>query len=230
VLRSSPIIAMAAAGGAPADAFRRAERHSRLVRRLRIATPMLAAALVVAAGAAAVLEPLSDEVHVDVAGIDVGGSTVAMDAPRLRGFNGQDRAYDVTARTARQTIANPNRIELDGLGARIEMTDQGWATLTSSAGVYDATAQVLDLTQSVRAISDKGDDATFASARAELKTGRIVSDQPVAIKMGGSLLTADRMEILHSGDSMRFSGRVKLTLRRESAAAAASPANPPQTP
>lgn len=221
---------MAAAGGVSVDAFRRAERHSRLVRRLRIATPLLAAALIVAAGVAAVLEPLSDEVHVDVAGIDVGGSTVAMDAPRLRGFNGQDRAYDVTARTARQTLANPNRIELDGLGARIEMTEGGWATLSSNLGIYDATAQVLDLTEKVRAISDKGDDATFTSARAELKTGRIVSDQPVSITLGGSLLTADRMEILNSGDRMLFSGRVKLILRRAADAPAGPSPAAPQSP
>jgi lipopolysaccharide export system protein LptC len=221
---------MAAAGGVSVDAFRRAERHSRLVRRLRIATPLLAAALIVAAGVAAVLEPLSDEVHVDVAGIDVGGSTVAMDAPRLRGFNGQDRAYDVTARTARQTLANPNRIELDGLGARIEMTEGGWATLSSALGIYDATAQVLDLTEKVRAISDKGDDATFTSARAELKTGRIVSDRPVSITLGGSLLTADRMEILNSGDRMLFSGRVKLILRRAADAPDVPSPAAPQSP
>lgn len=212
-MRTSPTIAIAA--GRSHDAFRDAERHSRIVRVLRVATPAVAAAAVIATVAAAVLQPLSSEIHVDVTGIGVGGPTVAMNAPKMRGFNSQDRAYEVSAVTARQTIAEPNRIGLDDLTAQIELAENGWARLTSPAGLYDANAQVLNLDRNVRVISNDGDDARLQDARAELKTGRIVTDKPVAIRLGGSYLTADRMEVLNSGDRMLFSGRVRMTLKRD---------------
>ncbi|MFD1331040.1 LPS export ABC transporter periplasmic protein LptC [Methylopila musalis] len=214
-MASSPTIAHD--GRRDAGAFLDAERHSRRVRLLRLAAPAAAALAVVATAVAALLQPLSGEVHVDTAGIGVGGPTVAMDAPRMRGFNGQNRAYEVSARTARQTIADPNRVGLDELQAEIELTDGGWARLSSKEGLYEADAQVLNLDQDVHVISDKGDDARLQSARAELKTGRIVSEKPVEILLGGSTLSADRMEVLDSGDRMLFSGRVKMTLKRGAA-------------
>lgn len=214
MLQAHPPLAIAAAGGRDAAAFRAAARHTRLVRALRIATPFAAVAAVAFAVLSALLQPLSSEIHVDTTGIGVGGPTVAMDAPRMRGFNSQDRAYEVSARTAHQTLADPNRIGLDALEARIELADGGWARLTSTSGLYAADAQVLTLDESVRVISDKGDDATLERARAELKTGRIVSDHPVTIRLGGSRLTAGRMEVLNSGDRMLFSGRVRMTLQR----------------
>ena len=155
----------------------------------------------------------------DVTGLDVGGATVAMDAPTMKGFNSQDRAYEVRARTAHQTVASPNLIDLDDLAARVELADKGWARLSSRTGRYDASAQVLDLAEDVRVVSDKGDDAALGRARAEMKTGRIVSDTPVAIRMGNSRLTADRMEMLDSGDRVLFQGRVRMTLKRTPAAA-----------
>lgn len=211
------------------DAFRDAERHSRLVRVLRIATPAVAVAAVVATVASAVLQPMSSEIHVDTSGIGVGGPSVAMDAPKMRGFNSQDRAYEVSAATAHQTIAAPNRIGLDDLTARIELPDASWARMSAPTGLYDADAQVLNLDHDVRIVSDKGDDARLQDARAELKTGRIVTDRPVAIQLEGSYLTADRMEVLNSGDRMLFSGRVRLTLKRiKPAGQAVAPEAPSQ--
>ncbi|GLK81849.1 LPS export ABC transporter periplasmic protein LptC [Methylopila turkensis] len=232
-MTTSPTIAVAGAGRRGPEAFRAAERHSRLVRRLRVATPFVAAAAVAAAALSAALQPLSGDIHVDTTGIGVGGPTVAMDAPKMRGFNSQDRAYEVSARTARQTIADPNRIDLDELQARIELAQNGWAKLSSRNGLYQADTQVLNLHENVRVISDKGDDAMLQDARAEMKTGRIVTDKPVAIKLGGSDLTADRMEVLDSGDRVLFSGRVKMTLRRgadtaEAVRGALEPNGPPK--
>lgn len=229
-MRTSPTIAIAAPAGRSHAAFRDAERHSRIVRVLRVATPAAAAAAVIVTVATAVLQPLSSQIHVDTTGIGVGGPTVAMDAPKMRGFNSQDRAYEVSAVTARQTISEPNRIGLDDLTAQIELAENGWAKLTSPTGLYDADAQVLNLDRDVRVISNNGDDARLQDARAELKTGRIVTDKPVAIQLGGSYLTADRMEVLNSGDRMLFSGRVKMTLKRDRPAGQAATPDQPSQP
>jgi len=46
----------------------------------------------------------------------------------------------------------------------------------------------------------------------DMKTGNVVSDQPVKVKLLNGSLNGKRMEITEKGDVIRFDGGVDLTL------------------
>jgi lipopolysaccharide export system protein LptC len=214
-----------------ARAFDAARRHSRLVRLLRVAMPV--AALVITAGfvVTVVLDaraPLT--VTADAGSLGVSGAAVTMERPRLTGYSNDNRAYEVTAGRAEQSLSEPQRVDLVDLNARLQTGDAGWANIAAANGRLNSEGQVLALESAVEITTNKGDRAQLGSADVELKTGRIVSPKPVEIAVGNAGLSADSMEVLDNGDRMLFQGRVVMTLRPTSQPVTGSDAGAAEPP
>ena len=60
--------------------------------------------------------------------------------------------------------------------------------------------------------SQQGYKALLREATVEMKKGNVVSDQPVEITLPNGKLTANRLEIVDSGDLIRFDRGVVLDL------------------
>ena len=102
--------------------FRRAARHSRLIRFLRIGIPVgIFAALSLIVGAA-YFNPFKAPANVslDQGKLVVSGTKIAMELPRLTGFTSDSLPYELTARVASQDLANPGV-----LGSQGSASDQG---------------------------------------------------------------------------------------------------------
>lgn len=200
---------------------RSAGRHSRVVRLLRVAIP-----LVVVFGLGGYLlfsyiNPLRVlEKLPEVSGkLGVEGSKITMEAPRIAGITRDKRAYELTAETAVQDIAKPDVVELLNLRAKMEMQEADVVVITAKSGIYNTKGDNVILREHIVVTSGQGYNAKLREAVVDMKKGNVVSSQPVEIKMPTGLLTANSMEIIDSGDVVRFTGGVVLNLQPEKAEA-----------
>lgn len=195
-------------------AFRRAKRHSRFVRVLRVAIPL--AVVLGSCGtwvAYKLLDPLSAlaQLPVSTEGIAVSGTKIMMRQPLVNGFTKDKQPYSVSARTASQDITNPDTIELEDIQATLATGDKGKVKLTAVSGIYNGKTEKLTLQREV-VVSSPEFEATLREAVMHVRKGDVVSEQPVEIKMLQGTLKANRLEINNSGEVVRFEGGVTLVI------------------
>jgi lipopolysaccharide export system protein LptC len=195
-------------------AFRAARRHSRLVRMLRISIP----AVVVLGTTVIVLityfNPLRmlGQLPIDVGSLVVSGSKITMEHPRLSGFTNDARAYELSADAAKQDLTKPDLIELRNLRATVEMQDKATIEMLATTGTYDSKGEMLKLDQNIMLSSSTGYSGHLSEAMIDMRKGYVVSKHPVELQLLQGTLNANRLEIIDSGDLVRFDGGVNMTL------------------
>ena len=208
-----------AAPGARRRAVAAARAHSRLVRVLRLTMPALAVLVVGGFFGIIVTDPRNALSSHEAAGaLGVQSGTITMEAPHLTGFNANGQTYEVVADRAEQSVTDPSKVKLNQLTAKVEMRSEGWSHFTAGSGRFDTTGQLLDLAHHVNVITSKGDEAALQTAHIDLKAGSVSTEQPVQIKLGNALLSADSMTLSDSGNHVIFSGNVRMTLQPQPAA------------
>jgi len=200
-------------------AFRAAVRHSRHVRALRLAIPITAAVVLVAAAAFSFLfKPLRmlTSMPVDIGSMVVSGTKIMMHQPRLSGVTRDNRKYDMVAQAAAQDVTKPDMIELQGVHATMEMRDKVSFETTANGGLYNTKTEHLTLNQNVVVTSSSGYQAFLNEAVVDVRASKIVSEKPVEVKTATWTITANRMEVTESGDLVRFDHGVFVTLLLDS--------------
>jgi lipopolysaccharide export system protein LptC len=195
-------------------AFRAARRHSRLVRMLRISIP----AVVVLGTTVIVLiiyfNPLRmlGQLPIDIGSLVVSGRNITMEHPRLSGFTHDARAYELSADAAKQDLTKPDLIELHNLRATVEMQDKATIEMLATTGTYDSKSEMLKLDQNIMLSSSTGYSGHLSEAMIDIRKGYVVSKHPVELQLLQGTLNANRLEIVDSGDLVRFDGGVNMTL------------------
>ena len=194
--------------------FRRALRHSRRVRFVRLAIPLGLLAALAATVVAARLHPLQilTGVPIDFSNLVVSGTKITMQAPRIAGFTNDSRPYEVTARAAAQDITHPDVIELQGLRGKGETPDKTVVELTADTGIYDSKAELLTLRQNIVLRSSSGFDVYLSEAVVDVHSSNVVSEKPVEVRMLQGTIKANRLEVSESGETIRFGGGVSMTI------------------
>jgi len=200
--------------------FRAATRHSRRVRVLRIALPAVIVLSVGATVLASYFNPMRmlAKLPVDPGRIVISGTKVTMQAPRLAGFTRDSRPYELTAEAASQDVVRPDLLELKGIHAKVEMQSRGTVEITADNGLYDTKADKLTLRDNVVMVSSTGYEGRLDDAVIEVKSGRVVSQNPVQVKMLNGTLNANRLEVDEKGDLVRFEGGVVMNMRLDASA------------
>jgi lipopolysaccharide export system protein LptC len=198
--------------------FRKAMRHSRGVRALRLAIPVGILAVIGISLLAVRFNPLRmlTALPVDFSSLVVSGTKITMQAPRITGFTNDSRPYEFTARAAAQDVANPDTIELQGLHGKSQMPDKSQFELTADTGVYDSKAEMLTLRQNIVVKSSSGFEVYLSEAVVDVHTSNVVSEKPVRVRMQQGTINANRMEVLDSGDTIRFGGGVTMVMTSNS--------------
>ncbi len=209
--RAAPVATMPALQPAPDDGtYSVAMRHSSRVRFMRKAIPVTCIAAVVGPIAWGVVAPFARSVaDVKVGPISVSGTKVTMESPKLSGFKKDNKAYEVTALQAIQDLKQPSVVELNKLTARMEQDDKKFARLTSDWGKLDQTTDRLDLKGNVKVRTDNGYEADMLSARVSVKSGDVISTEPVTVRSQTGTISADRIEVRDNGKHAIFEGRVR---------------------
>jgi lipopolysaccharide export system protein LptC len=200
--------------GDPARAFRKAMRHSRGVRILRLAIPGSIMAVTAFGMLAAHFDPVRmfTALPVDFSGLVVSGTKITMQQPRIAGFTIDSRPYELTARAAAQDVTNPDTIELQGVHGKSQMPDQTEFDLMADTGIYDSKADVLTLRQNVVLKSTGGFEVYLSEAVVDVHSSNVVSEKPVEVRTQQGIINANRMEVVDSANEIRFGGGVTFVM------------------
>jgi lipopolysaccharide export system protein LptC len=195
-------------------AFRAARRHSRLVRILRITVPMTIVIGLIIVTLITYFNPLRmlAKLPINIDNLVVSGTKVTMEQPRLAGFTSDARAYELTADTAAQDMTKPDIVELRNIRAKVEMQDKSSMEMTAVSGIYDAKGETLKLDREILLRSSTGYQGRLSEALIDIRKGNVVSEHPVEVKMLQGTLNANRLDILDSGDLVRFHGGVVMDM------------------
>ena len=198
--------------------YRRAARHSRYVRLLRVGIPLV---LVLGSFAAYVvmswLDPLRAlaKLPVDIGGLVISGTKITMQQPRMAGFTRDSRSYKVNARAAAQDLTNPDMLELQDINATMELQDKSLFNVVARSGLYDTKTEKLTLRQDI-VVTSTNYEGLLSEAVIEVRNGSVVSERPVELKMMQGTVNANRMEVVNSGSVVRFEGGVTMMVTLDS--------------
>jgi len=195
-------------------AFRSARRHSRAVRILRVAIPLAVVLGFTGIFLITYFNPLRllAKLPVDVGNLVVSGTKITMEHPRLSGFTGDARAYELSADAAKQDLTKPDLIELRNIRAKVQMQDKSTVEVSATAGIYDSKGETIKLDQNIVLSSSTGYRGRLSQATVDIRKGNVLSEQPVEVDLLQGTLNANRLEIVDSGDLVRFDGGVKMIL------------------
>ena len=195
-------------------AVRKAGRHSIAVRVVRVLLPVAMIGGVLSVVLVTYFKPMQMfEKLPSVSGkVGVQGSKITMELPRIAGFTRDSRSYELNAETAVQDITKPDQLELKNLRAEIEMADSDILVVTAKTGTYHTKADKVLLREHVVFTTAQGLNAKMSEAVVDMKKGNVVSEQPVEVKLPNGNLTANGLEIVDSGDVVRFTKGIVLHL------------------
>ena len=212
-----------------AGAFRKASRHSVVVRSLKFVLPALAVAAVVAFWASARIIPGDLNSLVASAGIDAKSNSVLMDKPHISGFEGTRRAYEVKADTAVQSLTDPKVVTFKQIVGRFGLEDAGSATVNATVGVYDGNKNTLLLKDGVKMQTTEGYTGVLTDAAIDLAKGTLASSQPVELTSAEGKIRANSISVTERGKHVVFSDGVSVTFQPDGELAA-SPAGGGDSP
>jgi lipopolysaccharide export system protein LptC len=195
-------------------AFRSARRHSRAVRIMRVAIPAAVVLLLGGFSLATYLNPLRAlaKLPVNINDMVVSGTKITMEKPRMSGFTKDARAYELNADAAAQDLTKPDIVELKKIRARLQMQDLSMMDMSADTGIYDTKRETLRLDTNIILTSSNGNKGRLSQAMIDIKKGNIVSDQPVELEFLQGVLNGKKLEIVDSGDVVRFHGGVNMVL------------------
>jgi lipopolysaccharide export system protein LptC len=96
--------------------------------------------------------------------------------------------------------------------------------LSAITGVYDSKAETLKLDRDIQLSSSSGYAGHLSEALVDIRKGNVVSNKPVQVKLLQGTLDANRLEIVDSGDVVRFDGGVNMILMLNEASTTKPPA------
>ena len=193
--------------------FNRARRHSLLVAVLKKILPIGAVAITVSFAASAILSysPVSD---VSIGGAALKDGKLVMNAPKMAGFNKENRPYDVKASKAIQDLDKPGLVELELIDARLPMDATTFADVDANSGTYDTNNEKLNLRDNVLIKGARGMDIQLMDADIDMKSGSLVSSNPVQVTSPDTDITADSVQVEDNGKRIIFKKRVKMTIKK----------------
>ena len=187
-------------------AFRSARRHSRAVRMLRVAIPIAVVVGLTGVSLVTYFNPLRllAKLPINMNDLVVSGTKITMEKPRLSGFTKDERAYELTAEAAAQDLTKPDIVELRNIHGKLQMQDKSMMEMSADVGTYNTKLETLKLENNIVLSSSTGNKGRLSEAIIDVRKGNVISDQPVELEMLQGRLNAKRLEIIDSGDLVRF--------------------------
>jgi lipopolysaccharide export system protein LptC len=204
-------LAPAAPAATRGDAFDLAQRHSRRVRVLKFAVPLLAGIIAVSFPVYSYLAaPVSIAVQAD--GSAFADGKLVMANPKLNGFTKQKLPYSLTALRAIQDVGKQGIIDLEGINAKLPLTAGNVATVNATRGVYNRDGNTMSLTSDITVTTTDGIEAKLKSVFLDMGKGTMKTDDPVDVSRGGSRITADSMAVQDNGKVLVFENKVRVNI------------------
>ncbi|HEX2841497.1 LPS export ABC transporter periplasmic protein LptC [Hyphomicrobium sp.] len=194
--------------------FRKANRRTKMVRTLRIACPVMAAALLGAyvlmiARTAGLVSP---ETLPEFAVRKIMPEDLSMKNPRYEGFNKDGGRYVFTAKTAQQNLTTPNVIKLNGIVGEIYQADKTRTDVTAVRGVFNNEKNLLDLYEEINVDSQSGLKARLTQATIQTKEDLLTSTEPVIVEFPNGSVRSNKMTLRQKAREATFTEEVVVQL------------------
>jgi lipopolysaccharide export system protein LptC len=197
------------AAGERVDAYTAALAHSRRVRRLRFLLPVAALAIsAVFITVSFVRTYLPENLTVQSARIENG--KIVMESPAIAGRNDKGISYSLNATRALQDLADPNMITLENVKAAMPLNADVMARVTAEGGIFDRSADKLNMTAPFQVNLSNGITANFKSAHLDVPKSIMESSDPVEIRTTDASIVAQSMKISDNGRTITFVGQVQV--------------------
>lgn len=187
--------------------------YTRFVGWMKLVLPLVAGLLVLLLVVWPQLEESTEGFRIGQSGLtllDTGGQQVAN--ALFTGTDNRNQPFAVTAQSAIQSESNSDAVELNLPKADLAMKDGSWIALAAKSGLYDKSAQSLELSGDVNMFQDGGYEFSTESARVMLKDGTVTGTEPIRGQGPFGLLKASGFRILDRGRRIIFTGRTQLTI------------------
>lgn len=194
--------------------FQRARRHSRHVRVLRVLIPVVIVGGLVVAGLAVWLNPLRllAQLPVTISGVSFTGTKMTMTGPKLAGYTRDGRRFELSAGAAAQDITRADVVSLEQPHALFELSEHSKLEMRAAEGSFDRKANILTLRRDIVLNTTEGHEAHLSEAIVDLREGTVTSNLPVEVKTQQGTLRGNRLEVLKSGEVVRFDGGVEMLI------------------
>lgn len=197
------------------DAILAARKHSRRVAHLKRGIIVGSTLGIGLLAAVAIFDPFSSvPANVSIAAASLSGTKITMELPKLNGFRKDGKPYQVRARSGVQDVRSPKIIELNEVEARVQVEENNSVNVIAPAGVFDSGTDSMKLRtvrqgEEITLKSTSGFVVLLKSADVNLKSGSLVSNDPVSVQMPNGTITADTVNVGESGKNIVFNGNVR---------------------
>ncbi len=200
--------------------FRRARRHSALVRLLKIFFPVLSAGIV-----SLYILPSFLRVSIDggkgtatIKAITIEAGSLKMLSPRMQGVNENNGVYDVIADSAVQQSKATDVMYLDKIRGKLTSEDGQVTVLTAPDGLYNSKAEEMTFNNGAVVTREPGLTATFKTAKVFMKQQLVISKTPVIVRLHESKIEAETMTLYSGEQRAVFEGNVRTHIERQQVA------------
>ncbi len=199
-----------------ARAFAAAQRHSRLVRALRVALIVGVVGVIAGLAIKTIYRTFGAALPaLQVGELSIDGTKITMNHPRLTGARQDGRGYVINAAKAIQDVRRPGQIELAGIDGTIGGADGDTLHVEASSGLYNTGKEAMDLSGVVR-LRNSRYTVELKSAHIDFRAGAYSSTDPVNVLIfPASTISSDSASVREGGKEIEFDGHVKSLMRSD---------------
>lgn len=190
-----------------------AQRHSKVVRSLRLAVPTMAAGLIATYAMSATPGQVDREFLRQFSDIEASSTEMRLERPRYVGEDTSGVPFSVSAIAAKRNPNTPDVIRLENPEALRGGGEGGQLFLQARGGVLDTVGKTVDLEDDVRLVQGIGGQAftlTTDAARIDLGGRTVRSDVGVRGSSDGGDVAADSLTVYEDEGRAVLEGNVKL--------------------
>lgn len=205
-------------------AFRKARRHTVLVRSLRYLLPLAAIATLASYGLFmrnSIRIGWGDK-SVTIDKISISKEALVAHNPRYSGFDKNGSEFVIRADTAEQDLKQKNVVRLKAIEGQLVDPSKSRTELRATRGVFDTGTTVLEMYDRIDVVAQNGMSAELTRATVFAKDSRIVSPEPVLVRMPSGTVRGQAMTIEQKRRQVLFSGGVSANLKQEARPTASS--------
>ncbi len=187
--------------------------YSRFVTGMKFLLPTLAVILVVTVFVSTGTFNSREELAITFKEVGALNDDLRMVSPHITGVDRKGRPYVVTADTATQAADQPNLIFMENIEADLMLDTGGdWLSISSRFGTLQSDEERLVLREKVVAFFATGYEFHAEAATIDLKLGTLESNQPVYGQGPAGRLNANGVDASGQGDTIRFTGGVRVVI------------------
>lgn len=209
------------------NSYQAAQRHTRWVKILKVMIPVGSVTSICGIFLILWLDPFHKIQNVSVDHVNISGTQVTMQAPKLTGFSKGTRPYKITAIKAVQDLSNMNIIFLTKLDAHLTSSSEGDNIhILADNGIYDTQTEHLEMKDNIIITTEDGQKIKMSSAAIDMKAGTVHSKESVEVMFPDGEIRSNEVEVTNNGDVVTFKRDVEAVFYAEADKSTPVPVKP----